>query len=122
MAIIFNQLAMRKVPYAVCISETRFKVEAVEGYGKDYFLLCSYADNDKLKDDGVYKKGLGFKQNPSMKKTLTRTMTDIEVLLFHSRIKKYRKVHHDSVGRVYELKNESFGDYYKRVNKHKQSK
>lgn len=104
---IFEGLNRRKVVFAVGIAVCTFKNPAVDGQGRDYYIMISKNDKEKV-------KSLGFRQADESKfGILERDLNHEEIFCFNKIKKDFVKVQDDRDGKVYELKDNSFKKYYK---------
>ena len=102
---IFQELEKRKIPYAVGVALTEFKIPGV-GCDRDYYIMAYSGDKSKL-------RGLRFGKCQSKNHSIIeRNLSDREVDLFKHLQENFNKVLHDENGRVYELKGKSFMNYY----------
>ena len=106
---IFEALEHKKIPYAVGVALTEFKIKGI-GCDRDYYLMAYSGDKSKL-------RGLRFGKCQSKNHSIIeRNLSDKEVDLFKHLQDRFTKVSHDANGRVYELKNNSFKEYYTQKN------
>ena len=95
------------VCFAVVIAQSSFKVRHVEFGGRDTFILI--AAKDKIE---------GFEESETIPDTMEHDMSPEDLEYFKTVSEKlFTKVLHDSDGRVYELKDNSFVEYMKTIRK-----
>lgn len=93
------------VCFAVVIAQSSFKVRHVEFGGKDTFILI--ASKDKIE---------GFEESETIQGTMEYDMSQEDLEYFKTVSEKlFQKVLHESEGRVYELKDNSFTEYIKKI-------
>ena len=95
------------VCFAVVIAQSSFKVRHVEFGGKDNFILI--AAKDKIE---------GFEESETIRDAMEYDMSTEDIEYFKTVSEKlFNKVLHDSDGRVYELKDNSFVEYINTIRK-----
>ena len=102
---IFKRIKELDVTHAVVVNTMDFNDSNKEV--KDYFIVAKRKDKRTL-------QGLGFRFR-TVKPTgvIERTLTPCEVTFFKTILHKYDKVEDTEDGRVYELRGDSFKEYYK---------
>ena len=96
----------KEVCYAVGVGVVELKIKGSGLSSRDYFLICANKDASKVKE-------LGFHFcNDKKIEALERSMSTQEIIDFKAISDKFTKVKHDAEGRVYELKNNSFKEYF----------
>jgi len=119
---IFEELNDNKICYSVCVSKTALRFGRGVGSSnytdRDYFIVACSTEEYLKKETG---KGDRFKfnfvKNENELNAIEYTLNDNEIDIFKSIQNDFVKVLHNSEGRVYELKGNSFKEYYKRVSR-----
>lgn len=108
---IFEKLNKKGICYAVCVALVEFKTEGSGLYDRDYFIIIAKADEEKV-------SGLRFIKNiRTSQDVLEYTLNKNEIKLFKALQNDFVKIVHNDKGRVYELKNRSFHEYYEFIKK-----
>ena len=102
---IFEKLLMHNICYAVCVSLNSFKLNSIDEYSRDYFLVSSM-------DDYTVTHKLGFIVNKNIPQY---ELSGSEVQEFKNLQNRFTKVIHNNDGRVYELKDNSFKAYFNKL-------
>ena len=93
------------VCFAVVIAQSSFKVRHMEFGGKDMFILI--ASKDKIE---------GFEESETISGTMEQDMSQEDLEYFKTVSEKlFKKVLHKSDGRVYELQDNAFTEYIKKI-------
>lgn len=106
MKTIFQHLSSIDLCYSVAVSVNSFKVSSNASIEREYFILAHKKDENKLNKLGFF--------DSEEHETIERNLSDIEVEEFKIILDKFDRTHSDSHGRIYELKDNSFRDYYSR--------
>ncbi len=108
MAKIFEELRDKEIVYAVCCN-TAYINNNSNKFGADWFILASAKDRHKLKK-------FKFKQSKVLRRFLIELeLCDSEIQYFKKNSDKYNRVVMNNDGRVYELRDKSFKEYYEQV-------
>ena len=102
---LIKKLLSEKICFAVCVSIRTFKISSIEDMSRDYFLIAFKRDLKKIgeKIDEQDSEYSGIQQHD---------MNKHEILFFKQNINEFIKIQHNELGRIYELKNNSFKKYY----------
>ena len=113
MKTIFDKLLTNKINHAVCVGIINLKTRIWkdELISRDYFIIIV---RDNKKDKILRELGFHIQDGPYINKILSYTLSDSEIDIFKTLSNNYNKVIHNSDGRVYELKNESFLKEYRK--------
>lgn len=98
---IFEVLFENKICFAVNVCFITAKNKSIDENSRDYFIIVLKTDLKDLKKDN-------FKRSNIFINIYERDLSLAEISEFKSHMDKFIKVQHDSFGRVYELKNNSF--------------
>lgn len=127
-----EQLSQRQICFAVIVAQSSFKLAHLEFGGKDVFITIVESDLDKAqeltelelkvygsiekpKDQQKYlqQKAERFEKSETIPGLYEYEMTESEQEGFKSiQESQFNKIHHSKDGRIYELKSESFSDYF----------
>ena len=102
---IFDRLRKTKTPHAVVCAVTKSRRIMIDYYANDYFIIIHGRDKRK---HGNY-----FSMSEDRSGICHHNLSKSEIQEFKARMEEYRKVMHTADGRVYELKNNSFREYFK---------
>lgn len=106
---IFDRLNESNICYSVGVAMVWFKSKGSGINGKDFYIIAAKKDENKLKSIGL---GFGDSRDHD---TIERTLNDNEIAIFKSIQDDFIKVTQNNDGRVYELKYNSFKEYYNTV-------
>ena len=115
---IFKELNRLNICYSVNTAWTRFKSCDTDLCSKDYYILAHEKDLAKLETIWLKKQNgkeviLDFNQSEEKHyDTIEYTLDREQVSFFMDRLDEFTKVSDNVHGKVYELKNNSFKDYY----------
>ena len=98
---IFEVLFDKEICFAVNVSLNIFKGKGIDENSRDYFIIVQKQDLKELKN-------MGFKRTNYYANVYERDLSAKEITEFKKQMEKFVKVQHNSFGRVYELKNNSF--------------
>lgn len=104
---IFEVLFEKEICFTVNVSVNIFKGKGIDDNSRDYFLIIL-----KKSLEGVYKKELAFHKMKDYPNLLERDLSVLEIAEFKTLLDKFVKVQHSKLGRIYELKNNSFKKLY----------
>lgn len=107
---IFEVLFEEQICFAVSISIRVFRGKGIDANARDYFLIVLKPDYEILKKIG------GFKRSQEYPNVYERDLSVAETIEFKTYMDKFVKVVHNSHGRVYELKDNSFKEMHKSIN------
>lgn len=115
---IFEKLADQNICYSVGISLNTFINKGVDWSTKEYFIVIHKRDFPSMKGCRFTQRYV-LKRKGNKKKTVEnpliyeRLLFASEIRLFKSMISEhFTKVKHCAHGRIYELKDKSFKEYY----------
>ena len=110
---IFDRLFEANICFAVCMCVSSFKIRSLENNRRDYYIIVKRSDWEKI--DKLKLKS-NFHQNPEYKrfgyKVLERDLSEEEVFEFKDINDKFIKVQHNSDGRIFEIRGNSFKTHY----------
>lgn len=114
---IFKTLEERGICYAVGVSLVEFKAKGSGLCDREYYIIASKKDESNL-DDLNFKKSEYQEEEERhfCRQIIERTLSQKEIRFFKDRQELFKKVHHNSYGRVYELKGNSFKSYFDSAN------
>ena len=130
--IMINELIEKKICFAVIVSQSSFKLSHIDFGGKEYFIVISAHDVEKArslterdrvilnsleKDEDkqryIKQKNDSFVESLDSKDTFEYELEGSEEELFKSMQEEmFNKISHSEDGRIYELKSNSFVDYF----------
>lgn len=99
-----QELIEKQICFAVIISQSSFKLEHLEFGGKSYFIVISESDEEKVESV--------FEPSETIPGVMEYDLSETEIEDFKSMQELFQKVSHDKNGRIYELKSDSFKDYF----------
>jgi predicted secreted protein len=102
---IFVELLKKEIPFAVMISVNSFKVSS-DYFSRYYHILIHSNDTEKVKK-------YTFPLSRDMKGVCEHKLTTEQIEAFKKKMEMFEKVLHNKFGRIYELKGNSFKEYYK---------
>lgn len=103
---IFEQLSENNICFAVVVSQSQF-TDKSDLFDRDYFIIISDKDRKKV-------RRLDFNQFQNSD-VCERNLSEKEIREFKSKINDFQKVIHNEHGRVYELKDNSFKEYFEEL-------
>ena len=99
----------KNICYSIGVSLNSFKGEGLEMNNREYFLMILE------KDKALISEHKRFYGSRDYKNLLMKDLNETETNYFKKNPEKYTKIQHDKDGRIYELKNNSFKEYYKNI-------
>ena len=100
--LMIEKLLEAQICFALVVSQSTFRVPHLDISGKDIFLIVAEKDTQT-----------GFEKSQTIPGLLEYNMSEDEFDDFKSNhLDKFQKVQHSSEGRVYELKQNSFLEYF----------
>lgn len=102
---VFVYLIGNKIPFAVMISTNHFKGNSYY-CAREYHLLAHINDKPKLSKHS-------FSNNKDVKGVIEKKLSHAEIDSFKKKLELFEKTKHDNSGRIYELKQTPFKDYFK---------
>ena len=106
---IFEILDNKEICYAVCVSLISARNNDYGLHSREYYLIVSAKDRKQVGRLGFYTP-----REKGTKGVLERDLTTREIEYFQMNQKKFVKVTHNEYGRVYEIKGNSFREYFKK--------
>jgi len=103
---IFEDLQSKGICYAVGVALNTFRSIAQETNSREFFIIAAETDTEKLRD-------LDFKKSDRKKQDLIeRELNQEEIRIFKTMPETFTKVKHNRHGRIYELRKNSFKEYF----------
>ena len=107
---IFDILFGENICFAIGKGRINCKIKSIENSAIDYFIIIKRGD---LKNNEEVQ--FGFKKTNCREyyDILEKTMNEEEISIFKNMLDKFIKVQSNKNGRIFELKDNSFKEYYK---------
>lgn len=99
---IFEQLIEADICFSVGVNQSEFKIEGIDNNRKDYFILIMKEDNPEF----------AYFHSSSNRRCLEYELSENDIIHFKSIQDLFIKKVHNADGRIYELKNNSFSEYF----------